>query len=281
MRIAYTIILCLNFCLSGSKSIGQSIEFADQMYEKGSFRIALKEYLKIYYFDRNSELPYACMRAAKCFDLISDDENAIKYYKKLKRYPNVDPQKSLESQYEVVKIYLKNENFKLAQAEMYNWEQYEIEMDEDRYNFYMSMILLHQSEFDVAQEYISNLSYYHSLDTTLVQTIFDKMLMNSNKKHGGAKVLSAIIPGMGQVVNGEWKDGLNSAVLNGALIWVFVDVAMKLTTVDAFISVGPWLGRYYIGGLKNAEKASIGKQERRFREYKKELLEQIFKYRPN
>jgi hypothetical protein len=34
----------------------------------------------------------------------------------------------------------------------------------------------------------------------------------------------------------------------------------NLSFFDGLISVGPWLQRYYMGGLKNAERAAINKR---------------------
>ena len=68
------------------------------------------------------------------------------------------------------------------------------------------------------------------------------------------------MPGLGQTVNGDAKDGLNSLLINGVLVVVFFNVQMNLTTLDATLSVLPWLGRYYVGGMGNAHTASKKKQ---------------------
>lgn len=58
---------------------------------------------------------------------------------------------------------------------------------------------------------------------------------------------SAMVPGLGQALNGDTKDGLKSLALMVALGAVFIEVSTVLSLGDAIISVSPWLIRYFAG----------------------------------
>ncbi|MFM8772227.1 MAG: hypothetical protein ACKOE4_09470, partial [Candidatus Kapaibacterium sp.] len=82
-----------------------------------------------------------------------------------------------------------------------------------------------------------------------------------------AKVMSAIIPGTGQLYCGEFWDGLNAMVLNGALIWSgYAQITEKRYLAAALVGV-PLVGRYYMGNLDHAERYANEFNDRARRAY--------------
>ncbi len=70
-----------------------------------------------------------------------------------------------------------------------------------------------------------------------------------------AKLLSAILPGAGQVYAGNWQDGLNALILNGALGFVTVDAILDGHYIDAILWATYIFARYYQGNPYRAGKA--------------------------
>lgn len=68
-----------------------------------------------------------------------------------------------------------------------------------------------------------------------------------------AKIMSAIIPGLGQMYCGEYLDGLNAMALNGALIWSVVTQVERQRYLAALMVGIPLVGRYYLGNLDHAD----------------------------
>jgi hypothetical protein len=75
-----------------------------------------------------------------------------------------------------------------------------------------------------------------------------------HKKTVLAGLLSAMVPGLGQLYAGYPKEALNSFALNGLLISGLVITSINYTWFDGVLAFGTWLPRYYIGGIKLAAK---------------------------
>lgn len=85
-----------------------------------------------------------------------------------------------------------------------------------------------------------------------IDSLFNEL---SNIKHPNpktARILSMILPGAGQFYAGDVKNGINSLLLTGGFITIGFVVAINYSLLDSFVSVIPWIQRYYIGGFKRA-----------------------------
>jgi len=82
--IRFSIALCLLLLTCPTNGISQTVEpsikLADFNYQLHNYKAALKEYLRVYYFDRENKYPELNLKIAHCFSQIMDSENAIKYY---------------------------------------------------------------------------------------------------------------------------------------------------------------------------------------------------------
>lgn len=96
------------------------------------------------------------------------------------------------------------------------------------------------------------ISIHNPSQTYRIDSLFDAL---ANVKHPNpkiAKIFSAIVPGSGQFYAGDVKNGLNSILLTGGFITIGAVVAVNYTLLDSFVSVIPWIQRYYIGGIKRS-----------------------------
>ncbi len=86
-----------------------------------------------------------------------------------------------------------------------------------------------------------------------LRTLFEAALNMPQKSVGVASVLSKIVPGMGQIYVGNWRDGLNALVLNGVLGFLTVDAVLDGHYVDAALWGAFIFWRYYQGNTFRAE----------------------------
>lgn len=87
-----------------------------------------------------------------------------------------------------------------------------------------------------------------------------------------AKILSIILPGAGQFYTGNWQDGLNAFVLNGALGFATVDAALDGHYMDATLWATALFLRYYQGNYYRAEKAAEAFNARQSRRAAADIL---------
>jgi hypothetical protein len=114
-------------------------------------------------------------------------------------------------------------------------------------------------------------------DTSLVNELFEKNKKISKISPKKAKVLSMIMPGLGQLYVGDVKNGLNSFLLSTGLLALGLRSAFINNPLDAAIATLPWFQRYYQGGYKKAELIAVAKiQEKRYKIYN-QLLDEVDK----
>lgn len=116
--------------------------------------------------------------------------------------------------------------------------------------FLQAIALIYQFQWEEAREVLRHYTTDEMLDKLL-----DKALNLPQKSAKVAKVLSAILPGAGQVYAGNWRDGLNALALNGVFGFVAVDSVLDKHYVDAVTWTYFIFQRYYLGNLYQAGKA--------------------------
>ncbi len=109
-------------------------------------------------------------------------------------------------------------------------------------------------------------------DAAELDARFDAAINAPRKSMKLAKLLSVILPGAGQVYTGNWADGLNAFVLNGALGFATVDAALDAHYVDAALWATALFLRYYQGNYYRAEKAAAAFNAQASRRAAEEIL---------
>lgn len=117
--------------------------------------------------------------------------------------------------------------------------------------FLQAVTYIYQFRWEEAREVIKQYTTDDLLDQLLENAI---NLPHKSKKI--ARVLSAIIPGTGQMYAGKWGGGLNALMLNGALGYVSVDAILNKNYIDAALWTYFIFVRYYMGNLYRAETAA-------------------------
>ena len=114
--------------------------------------------------------------------------------------------------------------------------------------FLQGVACIYQFKWEEAREALQT----YTTDEGL-RTLFDDALNMPRKSVRVAQVLSQILPGMGQIYVGNWRDGLNALVLNGALGFLTVDAVLDSHYMDAALWGTFIFWRYYQGNTFRAE----------------------------
>ena len=116
--------------------------------------------------------------------------------------------------------------------------------------FLQAVAYIYQFRWEDARKVLRDYTTDDKLDTLFVNAVDVPQ-----KSPQLAKVLSAIIPGAGQVYAGDWRNGLNALALNGVLGYLTVDAALDRHYVDAALWGGLIFSRYYRGNIFRADEA--------------------------
>jgi len=84
--------------------------------------------------------------------------------------------------------------------------------------------------------------------------ILDEACRSRRKSPAKAALLSTLIPGLGQVYNGQWLTGLHALALNAAMGYLTVSLVIDEAYVSSFLSFVFLFQRYYEGNRQYAFK---------------------------
>lgn len=234
----------------------------DHFYNLELYKSALKEYLRAYYNDRLYQNKTIERKASICFQKLQDWDNAIKYQRKYAARNDLDIKEKYAAYYALLQLVYIHDGPKSSLITFYGIPNAVKDYDPDKYHYYEALISLSSEKYEDAKASLASLSYYASIKKLDLEKLMKSLEKNSRKNHNKARWMSAILPGSGQIANGEIWDGINSAVITFAFLYLAVYVGQTLGPIDALLSVGPWSARFYGGGLSNATAASKKKQKK-------------------
>lgn len=241
-------------------------QFAQTALEGGDEDLALKEFLRAHFMgEKSPEIPVS-KRISDLLAARGDFNLALQYldyyYFENKGNAQIQGQITLDK----VKIHLLENKAKAALYEVFQINANRF-MDKDRLYFYTALALFEDHQYTEGFSYLKKISYISPKDYITLDKLSEKLVKNEKRKPQNARWWSIVLPGLGQMIYGDVGDGLTSMALMTGLSFVLIDVALSLNWPNAFLSVGPWWGRYYIGGLGNAED-----QARKHKEDKRKAL---------
>ncbi|MBK9510821.1 MAG: hypothetical protein IPP61_02035 [Cytophagaceae bacterium] len=273
MRLVIISIFIIKSFMALGQTLPQTYDFAENMYVQKSFQSAVEAYKRVLFFDSTSQYTKAIYpkianslfetgkytEASEYYDLayFSEENDSLKTLFLLKKASS----NLILKQYDYTQIELMNLSDSLP--EIYNEQR----------DFLESMLYFSKGEFKESEAEFKKLIP----DTSLVTSIFKKNQKINKISPKKAKIMSMVIPGLGQLYAGDIKNGLNSLILTGGLFAIGIHSAISNGFFDAAISVLPWFQRYYQGGFNKAEIITKAKIERKRHKIFNQLLDEVNK----
>ena len=113
---------------------------------------------------------------------------------------------------------------------------------------------------------------------TKIEQLFIKNEKINRLNPRTARILSMIIPGLGQFYAGDIKNGTNSIILTlGIATWGIVTAVKSTSPFDVLVTAAPWFQRYYMGGYKKAEQIAINEKKKRRSKVYNQILDEVSK----
>ncbi|MDT8401420.1 MAG: tetratricopeptide repeat protein [Bacteroidales bacterium] len=270
--------LCLYFPLTG-QDISQIKEFSDEHFNEGNYRLALKEYQRVLFFDEQNEYDELYFRIASIHYILSDYDKAIRYLNLAQLTENDD---SLKVE---ITLYKALCNFKLgnylgAINELYDIPDLPSGYLQDKKNLYLGICHYGLDEYEDSRDYFSMI--LDSAGTAGVNTLFIQ-LEDYNKRFRPEKVelMSMLLPGLGQVYTGKVFNGINSFILISGVTVYAVVTAVNYGLIDGLLVLSSWFYRYYSGGFTNARNFAVQKIEDQKTSIYSEIFSLIEEYQNN
>lgn len=263
------ISLFTSFCVK-AQTIDEVVGFANSKFDVGEYEIASTEYNRAYFlgYEQRDILLY---KIAQCYFHTRQYDQAGKFFDRAYLASNNDSMKN-EAVLAKTFCFIMNEEYKLSVAELLNLsenlcteQQLQAHLLKGVAHYQLQEDLLSLNEF----EDLLILAETPDSLVELLHTEFDQVFKYDKRyKPNRAYVLSAILPGLGQVSSGAYRDGINSFLLIGSLYAVALRVMYLYSFWDAALALLPWVQRYYLGGMEGAKEMAISKIEsKRYESY--------------
>ncbi len=248
-RFLIIILVSLLATAARSQDLKQTLALGDQMFAFGQYDASLKLYNRAAYFGSDSLRSGLFPLIAYCYFETGDYRNSLFYYELSSNNAASD---SLANEYLFARVlcYYILEEYDYAVQQLLAFEQGNDIYFQNRFNFFNALIYLKRDQPEKSLEYFLKMLDDEAAKAMLIQEFAKARLHRPNPNT--AKVLSIILPGMGQLYAGDYKNAVNSFMLTGALAGLTVLIAVNYSILDAALSTVSWLQRYYMGGFTRA-----------------------------
>jgi len=250
-------LLCLAFLFlifnkTNAQNLKEVINFGDSLFQEHKYYIALNEYKRAFYFSKIDHKALISNKIADCYLLVNDLKMARAYYDSTSYYSKNDSIQ-IECAFRKIICYMKEKNFGYALIKLD-----ELKIDSSKYfkykkNLYTGISYFGLENYDLAFQF-----FYKTISPNDItkKNLLDKLYNNRKKlmcpNPTVATFMSALIPGSGQIYAGELHDGINSVLLLSGLFYIGINA----TVVNLYVLM-PFIYRYYMGGIKNANKFAM------------------------
>jgi tetratricopeptide (TPR) repeat protein len=251
--IIFSLILFQNL---PAQNFEETIRFGDDQLKSGNLALALKSYQRAAFFSEGCENLYLFKQIAEISYFEKNYETAQKFYGLAYNQSGDD---SIKTELLFNKAYCQilNKNYQFAIIDLFSVNDTS-RIAQKRLNFYLGTCYFGLEDFNTAHIYFE--ACLETSDKKELSDLFSRKLLQtpSPKK---ARIMSMVIPGLGQTYAGDLKSGINSLLLTSGLIALGVNISIRYQLIDAIVAILPWYQRYFTGGYNKAEAIAVRKRE--------------------
>ncbi|HET6243237.1 MAG: tetratricopeptide repeat protein [Bacteroidetes bacterium] len=247
LLLVFKIAFVLNL---SAQDIEQTLALANQQYEKAQYTQAISYYQRILFFDKKNYNSQIHHRLANCFFNTGNYEKAAESYD-IAWYSEENDSIKTELVFKKTSSLLLQNKFQFALIEILNLKD-DLSIDfQKRKEFYSGIIYFGLEDF-VRSESHFKLVFSEKVFVNELEKLFKKNQKIEKLNPKTARILSMVIPGLGQFYSGDIKNGINSLLLTGLFAYLYVNTAINFSFLEGYLIVFPWFHRYYTGGYKRA-----------------------------
>lgn len=241
----------LFFCSFAAVGEDLPLSLGRHLVKQGNYDAAITEYKRFLFFHPNDsrigEVYYNIGLAYKAQGLWTEAVTALR----TATYLAINSETKSGYQLTLAVTLIATKNYDLAQLELIKVVLRKPSVPLFRRALFLQGVAyIYQFRWEEARSVLQDYTRDKRLDA-----LFEDALNIPQKSIKVAKVLSTIFPGAGHIYAGDWRDGLNAFLLNGALSFLTIDAVLAEHYTDAVLWGGTIFLRYYRGNTFRAKEA--------------------------
>lgn len=258
LLIWISFLCCTNIKAQTPKEL---FEYSNECFKNASFSDAIKNYKRLIFFDKEIYGPQCYQNIGTSYYKLAEYNEAINYFD-LAYNSSLNDSIKLESIFNKVLCYMQLKSYDYALLEIFNISDSLSLKNIARKKFYEGSIYYMQGNYEKALESFENIYSKDNEYKKKLNDIYNAFLKENKFSVNRAKILSYIIPGLGQAYSGDYKNSINSFLLTAGFVTLYLTVASTISPIEAIVGIGPWFQRYYQGGIKHSGLIAQKKKEK-------------------
>lgn len=273
----------LSICIASllglsSLALGQAhpdFETGKVLQAQGQHQLALYHFNKAAYAIHPQVDPHISLHMGMCHLSEGHLSNAARFFD-LAYFNTTHDSLQTEALLWKIKTLIAEQQFGLALGELMQLEAPAFGNQKVRYYFFKGVC-----EFELAQFQAAEPSFLAiSTDSSAIQAHFANPKKFTRPNSRAAMIMSALLPGAGQLYAHEPGEALNSVLINSVFVFYSIRIAALYSPLDAFIAVLPWFQRYYMGGYNRASVLARGRMYANRQQYLREIMAEMARQHP-
>ncbi len=226
------------------------LNFADSLFASGYYKEAITTYQRFTFYNFASPmLPYARYKLALSYIKLKGEKEKSKGEGILKELASRDDEIGERARISLIKHYLREDRFSEANLEIDDFLLFTKEKSKAReLNRLKSILKIKGRRIKEAKDIC-----LISADTGMLAFVKDIRLPKSERL---APLLSAFIPGLGEIYSGKYRSGLLSFLVNSLCGYGIYYSLKEGRKMDAILIFSFLFLRFYQGSIQNAAEAA-------------------------
>lgn len=245
---------------AAAQSPAECYAAACKLKEEGNYTEAVDRYQRVAFFSHDSLRYQSLLGCAESYFVLKDYSAALSFY----------------SDALIADRYLKHDEITISiiQCQLYLKQYKEVSeslrsLDTNnvytlkRYLFYTGILKFLEDDFTASQQSFNRLGGDNGYKKQQIDSLFRRNAGIKRIHPGLAFGCSLVLPGSGQILYGNWKEGANSlglTVVFGALMY---NTAVTYGVFNAITGITPWYIQYYRGGALKAKTLALQKKAKK------------------
>jgi tetratricopeptide (TPR) repeat protein len=260
-----------------AQSLAQTFDLAESFYAQNDYTRASQTYRRVLFFDEQKEYSPRCFyKIADCLYRSGRYSEAAPYFDQAYFSSGSDSLRA-ETLFQKASCYLLMQDYRYAQVELLNMPDHLTEQQQFRLNMYNGILYFSLEEYETSRDYFFKIAK-DSTAKVQIKELFEQNKRIEHLSPRRARLLSMLLPGLGQFYAGDVKNGAVSLLLNSGLMYWGARMLATGGGVDAIFTVLPWFQRYYAGGFNKTALIAEERKQKQRREVYNKLLDTIQPY---